>query len=235
MNCEQFHELLVERIYGRVPADREAVLQDHARGCPSCATALGRSLDARDVLDPGEDIPMPDFDRSWREIQARVAKKERRWSAWFARRRYAMAAAAAVVVIFAIGVFTGRSVFSPEPIPTATGFRGGASIAAYTQSLEPLLLEFANYGARPGDDELAELTRNVTAEMLVQTRLLKRAAERSGDEQLYVLLDDIELVLISISNLGGQNGEIAGQLERVIREKSIVNRLKDLPDANRTI
>lgn len=235
MNCETFQELLVERIYGRLTEDREAALQDHARACPECAVVLERSMDIQDVLEPGEDIPVPDFDRSWRVIQARVQQKERGWGAWFLRWRFAMVAAAAVVAIFAIGVFTGRSVFSPVPESPGNGYRGITSIASYTETLEPLLLDFANQAGRPMDDELAELTRRVTADMLEETRLLKLAAARSGDEALYVLLDDIELVLISISNLGGENGEIAGQLERVIRDKSIMYRLKKLPDANRTI
>lgn len=237
MNCETFQELLVERIYGRLTEEREAALEKHARECAGCALALERSLGVENALEPGDDIPMPDFDRSWRTIQARVQKKERPWSTWFARRRFAavVVGATAVMAIFAIGVFTGRSVFPPEPEQIRTGSRGITSIASYTETLEPLLLDFANQAGRPMDDELAQLAQKVATDMLEQTRLLKFAAARSGDESLYVLMDDIELVLISISNLGGQNGEIAGQLERVIRDKSIMNRLKALPAAGQTI
>jgi hypothetical protein len=236
MNCETFQELLIERICGQLPAGREDALQQHARGCADCAVALERSLDIQNAFDPGENIPMPDFDESWRSIQARTQAKKWRWPELFPGRRFAMAAAA-VAVVFVIGVFAGRSVFSPEPEPDTAGpgYQGMASIAAYTQSLEPLLVDFANHGGKPVDDDLAKLTRKVTADMLAQTRMLKRAAARSGDEQLYILLDDIELVLISMSNLGGQNGEVAAQLLERIRNKSLLNRIKQMPAGRQTI
>ncbi|MCK4775605.1 MAG: hypothetical protein KAT30_12490, partial [Candidatus Krumholzibacteria bacterium] len=236
MNCETFHEFLVERIYGRLPSDREIVLQQHARECADCAVALQRTLEVQNVFDPGENIPEPDYETAWRSIQERTQRRTWRWPVIFPARRFAMAAAA-VALVFVIGVFAGRSLFSPEPEPDAAGpgYQGVASIAAYTESLEPLLLDFANHGGKPVDDELAELTQKVAADMLVQTRLLKRAAARSGDEQLYVLLDDIELVLISMSNLGGQNGDIAAQLLTRIREKSLLFRIKQMPASQRTI
>ena len=234
MNCENFQELLIERIYGRLPDDREKALQDHARDCPDCAIALERSMGIQNAMDPGEEIPMPDFDASWRDIQARTVGAGRRRGGWLVRWRLALVPTA-VAMIFAIGVFTGRSVFSPEPDVSGIGFPEKTSIASYTESLEPLLLDFANQRGRPVDAELAELTQKVAVDMLARTRLLKLAAAHSGDESLYVLLDDIELVLISISNLGNQNGDIAGQLERVIRSKSIVPRLKRLPAESETI
>ena len=236
MNCDTFQEYLIERIYGRLPSDREVVLQQHARECPDCAVALQRTLEVQNVFDPGEEIPMPDFDTSWTAIRERTQRRTWRWPVIFPARRFAVAAAA-VALVFVIGVFAGRSLFSPEPEPDAAGpgYQGLASIAAYTESLEPLLLDFANHGGRPADEDLAELTRKVTADMLVQTRLLKRAAARSGDEYLYVLLDDIELVLISMSNMGDQNGDIAAQLLTRIRDKSLLFRIKQMPASQRTI
>ena len=59
MNCETFHEFLVERIYGRLPSDREAALQQHARECADCAVALQRTLEVQNVFDPGEEILEP--------------------------------------------------------------------------------------------------------------------------------------------------------------------------------
>ncbi len=236
MNCEQFQEVLVERIYGRLPADREAALQRHAGKCAGCKAALERTFEIQNVFDPGEDIPLPDFDRSWRSIQARTRRRTWRWPVLYPVRRFSMAAAA-VALVFVIGVFAGRSLFSPEPEPNAAGpgFQGMTSIAAYTESLEPLLLDFANQRGQETDEELAELTRRVTVDMLAQTRLLKRAAARGGDEQLYILLDDIELVLISMANLGGQNGDVAAQLLEQIRHKSLLNRIKQIPANRQTI
>jgi len=236
MNCETFQDYLVKRIYGRLPEDREAELQQHAGECADCAFALERTLEIQNVFDPGEGIPEPDYNRAWLSIQSQTRRKKWRWPELFPKRRFAMAAAA-VAVVFVIGVFAGRSLFSPEPEPqtAGTGQQEMMSVANYAGSLEPLFLDFANHGGRPDDEDLAELTLKVTADMLIQTRLLKRAAVRSGDKQLYILLDDIELVLISMSNLGTQNGEVADQLLERVRDKSFLHRIKKLPAGQRTI
>jgi hypothetical protein len=191
-------------------------------------------------MDTGDDIPVPDWEASWREIQQRTAKKHWRLPfvfTWSSRRL--ATAAVTIAVVFVVGVLAGRALFSPGPGPSTPdieqGFGGVASVAAYTATLEPLLIDFMNTRGGPVDEEVADLTRRVVADMLAQTRILKRAAYRNGDDTLYFLLDDVELVLISIANLGGQNGDVADQLDRVIKEKAIMTRLKQLPTENETI
>jgi hypothetical protein len=236
MNCETFQDYLVKRIYGRLPEEDEAELQQHAAECAHCAIALERTIEIQNVFDPGEDIPEPDYDATWRSVQEQTHRKKWRWPVLFPVRRFAMGAAA-VALVFVIGVFAGRSLFSPGPErhTAAPGQQEMMSVAGYAGSLVPLLLDFANQEGRPVDKDLAALTSKVTADMLAQTRLLKRAAARSGDEQLFVLLDDIELILISMSNIGDQNGDVADQLLKRIRDKSLLFRTKQLPAGQWTI
>jgi hypothetical protein len=238
MNCEEFKDVLVVRIYGELPADREEAFQRHAGECRDCAQVFARTQEIHGTMDIGDDIPEPDWEALWRVIRERSRKKRWRLPALmeWPRRRFAVVAAA-VAAVFIIGVLVGRSIFPPEPetATTAPGYRGVASVAAYTETLEPVLIDFMNRGGQPVDDEVAELTRRVVTDMLAQTRLLKRAVARSGDQQLYFLFEDIELVLISIANLGGQNGDVAAQLDQIIKDKSIMYRLKQLPKGNETI
>lgn len=239
MNCEEFKEAVVVRIYGELPADREAELQRHVAECAECARAFAKVQGVQNVLDSREDIPTPDWEASWWVIRERTQKK-RRWPAFFewAPRRFAIAAAA-VVAVFVIGVMAGRSIFVPPAEPehgvAGRAYRGELSVAAYTATVEPLLIDYTNRRGRPRSEEMAELTTRVAVEMLTQTRMLKRAAEESGDDELYFLLDDVELVLISIANLGGQNGDVAEQLDEVIKKKEILYRLRQLPDKESTI
>jgi hypothetical protein len=240
MNCEEFKDAIVMRIYGELPADLEDALQEHVRECSGCARIYARTLGLKNVLGVDDDIPAPDWEASWRVIRERSQKRRWRWPVFFEwpAKRFAMAAAA-VVAVFVFGVLAGRSIFFPttEPGPTAPerGYQSVTSVAAYTETLEPLLIDFTNRRGRPQSDEMAELTTRVAVEMLVQTRLLKRAAEQSGDERLFFLLEDIELVLISIANLGGNNGDVAQQLDRVIENKEILFRLRQLPTEQSTI
>ncbi len=53
MNCEEFKDALVVRIYGDMPEDREAALQSHAEHCAGCARALARTVNIQSVLEPG--------------------------------------------------------------------------------------------------------------------------------------------------------------------------------------
>lgn len=241
MNCEEFKDAIVIRIYGELPADREAALQRHVGECDSCARVYARTLGLQNVLDVGDDdVPAPDWEASWRSIRDRSLKKRWRLPALFdwPAKRFAMAAAA-VVVVFVFGVLAGRSLFFPPAEPDGTTpelrFPGVTTVAAYTETLEPLLIDFMNRRGRSRSDEMSELTDRVAIEMLAQTRLLKRAAERDGDAELYFLLEDIELVLISIANLGGQNGDVAGQLDQIIKDKAIMFRLRQLPAGRSTI
>jgi hypothetical protein len=240
MNCEEFKNAIVVRIYGELPAEREDALQRHVRECSACARVYARTLDLQHVLDADDEVPEPDWEEAWRVIRERSQKKRWRLPVLFGwpAKRFAMAAAA-VVVVFVFGVWAGRSIFltpvEPEPAAGKRGYPSVTSVAAYTETLEPLLIDFTNRGGRPQSDEMTELTTRVAVEMLAQTRLIKRAAQQRGDEHLYFLLEDIELVLISIANLGGQNGDVAGQLDQVIKNKEILFRLRQLPSDQSTI
>jgi hypothetical protein len=230
MNCEEFKDAIVISIYGVLPAEQKEALQRHIQECPGCARVYAKTQKFHGILAVGDDIPFPDGEASWRVIRQRSYK--RRWGlpVLFPARRFAIAAAA-VAAAFVIGILAGRSVFFPKPQKPAItdrGYQGITSVSTYRETLEPLLIDFMNRSDQPQSEKMAEFTNRVIADMLTQTRLLKIAAMRNGEGDLYLLLDDIELVLISISNLGGQNGEVAAQLDRIIRNKLLLFRLRQL-------
>jgi len=114
------------------------------------------------------------------------------------------------------------------PAGPAGQYQDIASVPVYLQTVEPLLVDFVNNSDRRAPEETAQVTAHVVAEMLSRTRFLKAAAVRSGDWKLYDLLDDVEMALISIANLGGQNGEIASQIERFIRDEALIPKVRAL-------
>jgi hypothetical protein len=239
MNCEEFKNALVVRVYGDLHDEEEAALQRHAAACPSCARALARTRDVQAALELRGDVPEPDWEASWRAIRERTRKRSgRRLAFGWPARRWATAAAA-VAAVFVLGVLVGRFVFfagnGPRPRATDLSYPRQVTVAAYTETLEPLLIDFLNSRGEVHDDEVSALTHRVATDMLAQTRMLKREAARSGDEHLYLLLEDVEVVLISIANLGGNDGDVVKQLDRVIRDKSIVPRLERLASGNDAI
>lgn len=237
MNCEEFKNATIVGIYGELSTDDLEALRKHALECPKCAHAYERTRELHGMLRVGEDIALPDKEACWRAIRDRSLKPRWRLPVFFDTRRLAIAAAAAAVV-FALGILVGRSVFPPGSGPTthiADSGYAGVSVAGYAETVELILLDFMNRGGPPASDDVADFTGRVVADMLAQTRLLKRAAEREGDSDLRLLLEDVEVVLISISNLRYQNGDVADQLNRSIRSKLLLNRLRQLPAESATI
>jgi hypothetical protein len=238
MICDECRDLMVLRIYGELTGEQEQSLQQHVRGCRSCAGVNARIEKIHGVLAVEDDIPQPDWEASWRIIRERALTRKGHGFILFPIKRYAIIAATAAVV-FIIGVLAGRSIFFPDheppPVDIERVYHGVASLSAYAETLEPVLIDFMNRGGGPESGEMAALTDRVVTDMLSQTRLLKRAAGRSGDRSLYTLLEDIEMVLISIANLRGTNGDVASQLDQVIIDKSIMHRLKRLPKSNPAI
>ncbi|UCE18523.1 MAG: hypothetical protein JSV84_17000 [Gemmatimonadota bacterium] len=237
MNCGEFKELLIIRLCGRLTKVQKNFLEEHAVSCPACARLVDR-VKSMPVNEPAGEVPRPDWEVSWHIIRDRSLKRKGRLPLFLTSRRFALIAAA-VIVAFVLGIVAERSVFfpttAPLPLKAEQPHESVASIAAYTETIEPLLIDFMNRGAQPTPGEITELTNRVIADMLSQTRLLKFAAARYGDGNLYQLLDDVELVLISISNLGGQNGNITAQLNHFIRNKSLLFRLRQLPRENEPI
>lgn len=238
MNCDEFKNATIIGICGKLTADELDAMRSHALECPRCASVYERTRELHGAFAVRDDIPLPDREASWHVIRDRALKNKWRLPALLPARRFAMAAAT-VAVVFALGILVGRSVFSPGSGRTPPGvdrrYDSVYSVAGYAETVELLLIDFMNRGGQPTSDEMADLTGRVVADMLAQTRLLKRAAVREGDGSLYVLLDDIELVLISISNLGRQNGDVAAQLDHSIRGKLLLTRLRQLLAENATI
>ena len=237
MNCGEFKELLIIRLCGRLTKEQKEFLEEHTASCPACARLADR-VKSLPVNEPAWEVPKPDWEVSWRIIRDRSLKRKGYLPSFLMSRRFALIATA-VIVAFILGIVVERSVFfpttAPLPLKAEKPHESVASIAAYTETIEPLLIDFMNRGVQPTPDEMTDLTNRVIADMLAQTRLFKYAAVRNGDGNLYQLLDDVELVLISISNMGGQNGDVNAQLNHLIRNKSLLFRLRQVPIENEPI
>jgi hypothetical protein len=244
MDCREAESLVTAGVYGRLTPEERATLEGHARTCPACSALLEKwagvhELRARTRED---DVPLPDWEKSWARIAAgTVATRRRRrftfgrpalgWPVW-ARRA---AAAASVILIFAAGYFAGRRFISERPgegprTTAAAPSAGSAEVrlAEYADELRPLLADFLNRGDVRPPEGLVEVRRRLVRDMLGQTRLLKGLVEESGDAGLKGLLSDLELILTSLANMGADDKDSADQLARMIRERDISPRLRDL-------
>lgn len=119
MNCRRARKLMHELLDGSL-TDREA-LDTHLAECEPCRAAMLRLRDAHDAVAATVACPTgePDFEREmagiWQAIDARSRRAER------ARRLWPMpACAAAAILLFCLGLWTGRAAWPREVTVTRT-------------------------------------------------------------------------------------------------------------------
>jgi len=165
----------------------------------------------------------------WRRLQPRLAGAGlRRAGDRFAARRASVRrwapAAAAAVLLLALGYVAGRVARLPEPqavVPAVAARRLPPlsadarqrilveTLADHLDRSERLFTELSN-GDAAGGAALAG-SRQAARDLLAGNRLYRTAAERGGREGVAALLDDIEPLLTEIANLPA--GATAGDVE----------------------
>jgi len=249
MNCLETKNLITAGIYGRLTPEERAELENHAAACRACARLYEKSSPFLDLRTGAgeEEVPLPDWEKSWPRISAGVIDMRPRRAALFARPAFGRIgwtrraiAAAALLLVFAIGYFAGRRLLDDHSADAAAArgsvyptFPSVASaqvlLAEYADSLGPVLVNFLNRGDVRPPDALRELERRVVRNMLEKTRMLRSLAAESGyaDRRLGDLLQDLEFILTSMANLDPEDKESADHLGRIIRKKEISPRLRD--------
>jgi hypothetical protein len=223
MNCQKAKDLITIGIFGKLTPEQRRELDDHIKDCPECARLAEKSAPLLDRRREKE-APPPDLDKSWRAISAetlerrrpRVVKPVRKWAL----------AAASLLVVFILGYFAGKMVLSDgKEIPS--GSAAIPSLTAYADNLRPVLINFLN-SREEAPPEIRKLESRIIGDMLQQTRMLKDLAARAGDRGKLELLQDLEFILISMNNLQPDDRESARHLARMIRDKDISLKLREL-------
>lgn len=82
MNCRDSESLILAERDGALTKPQLAILSDHVASCPACRqrqTTLAATLDRYQIA--LRDVPVPDADEAWRELQGRLnapAKREKK-------------------------------------------------------------------------------------------------------------------------------------------------------------
>jgi hypothetical protein len=108
MNCEECKDLIAISVYGELSPDAQAQLQAHIRQCTECASINERSEKLKDLNQQEEIIPVPDKEKSWDIISAKVLKQKRNWFERFAVQKPVFQYAAVLLLLivgFAAGYF----------------------------------------------------------------------------------------------------------------------------------
>lgn len=229
--------------------DREAIAKALEES-PELAASYRRLCAVLDAI-PDVEVPEPDYDypaRVWRRLEPEIEQPDgrRRWPSWLFDRRWALAAAAMLLVI--VSFVAGR--FSSEP-PAETPRTEPAqkillvTVASHLERSEMLLLELTNAQADPesaeedsGMDVSAE--RSLARELNGANRLYKQAARKAGEPRVASLLDDLERLLVEVAHApdelqADRLEELQSRLEEadlLFKVRVVGSRLRQLTDTH---
>jgi hypothetical protein len=229
MRCEDCEKFFVEALYEELDSESRSKFEKHLSECRACSAefkrmqATLRIMDRRERPDPGQAY----WEGYWNRLNASMERPQPRgMRRWLTRRvlggsrpavTWAYRAAAAVVLV-ALGAFVGRT-FLPTRVverqgptaperqmvvqPASTGQRA----MQYLESSQVLLLALVNYDPENEGVYAADLS----AQRRLSRRLVGEAAglkEELGDprhRRLRELVSDLELILMQIANLEGDD------------------------------
>jgi hypothetical protein len=180
---------------------------------------------------------VPDWERSWRVIRGRALEPKKGLPLLLTSRKFAVAGAA-LAVVFVFGFLLGRHLLKPAAIePGEAPYANYRSVSAaeYSERVDMLLVNFLNRSDGDVPAGFRDVEREIVADVLAETRLLRLLAERRGDRYRYRVLEEVEMVLINMSNLGPEDEGSAEQVDRFIRDRDLRLQLRNLTDLKSTI
>jgi hypothetical protein len=232
MKCNKAKEQIILYLYGELSEAEHRKLEQHMRGCPSCAEDLAYTRDVFNLIDRADTTEVPEaaWDKCWGLIASGTRPQPRTRFSWMPFPLW-VPAAAAVVLIFAAGLFIGRYRPSSQPQLAADTAQGPEfpqfTLQAHFDNLTPLLAEYANRPIVEASDDRVLVDRRLIQTLLVQNYMLMRLVAQN-DPQAADLLEDIDLVLREIKNMESGDPGAPGMIRRLIQSRDILFKINVL-------
>lgn len=237
-NCKskKIAEQMVLYLYDELNEEEKRQLEKHVHHCRSCAEEFNKLKENFSLVTrASETLRVPDFDwnKSWWVIRSSIRKKSRKERPFLPVSGWALKLAAAVI-IFLIGIFAGKILFFPGQAPQVPEVTRSADDSFYLASMyreyfedvKTTIMEYANYRVEDKESSLLLFEKGRVKGLLSRSRLLKSYIK--GDEYavLKQLLDELEMILIEISNLTANNPEYLLFIKELLKEKEIIFKMK---------
>lgn len=249
--------MFVEALYDELPGTGRAALQAHLKDCPGCAaeyegmTAALRKMDRR----KGPEMDEEYWDNYWDRLEEKIdeqpakisdrLKLDRLWK-WFGSFDFKPGRVlypAFALLLIALGIFIGKAIYAPSPVgetvlaarPAASSGRVYAAAARHFDNLKPLLVECSNYSENDGTDKTSTavpVEKDVLKKLVFQHHLLKKAAAESGNVFLTQLIDELEIILLEISNSNGQSGQAMKAVRDILESNDILFKMNVYSNKN---
>lgn len=226
MKCQKAKNLITIGIYGRLTTGQKQELESHLRECPEYMRLYEKSAPLMNLPLRRRKIPSPDLEKSWSVI-SKLTMDRRRYSKIIPAQKWVLVASS-LSIVFILGYFAGKEVLNTGQKGFAVESVTPLSLASYEDHLKPVLVNFINQDRNETPEKIRRLEKEIIRDMLLQTRLLKELASHNGNTEMLDLLQDMEFILVSMSNLESGDQEVARHLVRLIQKKNVSLRLKEL-------
>jgi len=230
MICSENKDLMVVALVGKLTPSQRQTLEKHLLECPECLRQY-ENMKKYEGLRAKKEFHLPDWNNSWRTIKKGL-KVQRTRSSFLGLSLRLSYSLAAIFVIFIIGFFIGKRFFPQKPREFAYAQPKdqitALSITAYAERVDSLLIHWINRNEEQMTETMRKLEQEAIEDILVQTRILKHMYTQMGKTYLLHLIEDMELILVSISNLRPDDEEYALQLAQLIHEKALLFHLRQL-------
>jgi hypothetical protein len=220
MNCKKCQNLISLYARDEVNPEEKRLLEDHLRECPTCSQVLKRERIIAESIDrDSRNLPALDWDASWKVISTQSQQAEKGW-------KRLVVQTAGILAFFIIGAVIGRFVLFPvEQAEEMTDF---SPLQRYFSQVRPVLTVFMNTSIDRATEYEVEMEKKIIKEMLVETRLLKQGVYEQDNPYLHKLFDELEIILLEISNLKYGDERTKKMIMEMIQTKGMPFKLKAL-------
>jgi hypothetical protein len=220
MNCKKYQNLITLYAQDELSPDEKKLLEEHMKECPTCTQVLKRERIMTESIDwDSQNLPKPDWKASLRVISTQPQKDEKRW-------KRLVIQTAAVVAVFIIGSLIGKHVLFP--VKQAEEITAFSPLQRYFSEVRPALTVFMNTSMDQATEYETEMEKKIIKEMLIDTRFLKKGVYEQDNPYLQKLFDELEIILIEISNLKYGDEQSKKMIVEMIKEKGMPFKLKAL-------
>jgi hypothetical protein len=251
-SCKKIKGLMVDALYNELPETEQNVFQEHLKTCSRCSAEYEKLTSLKDVMNKRQRPQMSEafWDNYYLRLEEKLETMEKekkpsiktagwRWRQWTGnfdlRRRWVLYPAGALAILFvaiAMGLFLslpgGRNI-----VDTAVSSirQLSPAVAQHFDNLQPLLIDYSNYTPEESEtvpEETVMVEKSTVQKLLLENRMLKRVVAKNNNISAKQLMDELELILVEISNSNGDREVTLRAVKQLIKDNDILFKMKVL-------
>ncbi len=243
--CKKYRQLFSGALYNELSEAQRKAWQVHLKDCRACAVEYEHMLSVLETMDQRQRPRLSEtyWDIYWYRLEEKLAQENipavKAKSPFTFRLRYALYPVSAVVFIL-LGIFIGKYLYPPARTGDAKDnqalVRVYPALARHFDNLRPLLLGYANYTYRErtlSAVETVQVDKEILQKLILENYLLKRAVAKTGDVSQKELLDELELILLEISSMNGQELQTIMSIQDILKDKQILFKMRIFNNSNK--